>query len=148
MRRFFFSVLFLASIVLLWPACGADDNDFADTRDYISITWRCNESSTLFGNQNYDVTISKGTASETNVFIYNFFDRNTSISAEMDNDVIIIQAIEIDGWTINGSGKVSADFKSINWTYTADDGNGAESFTAIFTVKDPVTAVPDEAMAK
>lgn len=146
MNQRIFALVFVTALFTL-ASCGADD-EATDTRSYLVHTWRCAENSSLFGSQNYDVVINLNPAAEDGVMIYNFFDRKTTVEALVEGNTIILQTVEIDGWSVNGTGVVSADFKSINWNYTVDDGNGNETVTAIFTIKDPVSAAPDTELAR
>ncbi|MCK5537325.1 MAG: hypothetical protein KAI79_10890 [Bacteroidales bacterium] len=123
-------------IVLLTPACFEDD--LGDIRDNITGTWRCQEESQLFEVQYYDVDISKDESDELQIVIYNFFDRKQDVLAVVSGFSLTIEAQEIDGWLIEGTGEMSTNYEIITWQFTADDGNGPEDFSAYYNIKSPV----------
>jgi len=125
-------------LFLFFSNCATDD--LGDPRDSLLGTWTCQEESQLFGEQSYDVEISKSDTAEFQIFMYNFFDRKMDVLAELDGSSLSIPAQIVDNWEIKGSGEISEDSKVITWHFTANDGGDDEDFTAYFTQKSSTTA--------
>ncbi len=126
-------------IAIFLSACAQDD--FTDIRDNISGNWRCQENSNLFGEQYYDVNISKSDSIETEILIYNFFDRKQDVRVTVEGNSLTIPIQIVDNWEISGTGEISTDYKTISWNFSADDGSGKEDFTAYFTDKSPIAGL-------
>lgn len=136
MKKLVFLSLF--SVILWFSACTPEEEvtpDTGDSRDNITDAWQCQENSSTYGTQNYYVDISKDSASSSKIIIDNFFGLGTGkeVEASMSGLTLTISNYIIQGYTINGTGSISSNYKTINWQYTVDEGNGAESVTATYT---------------
>lgn len=71
----------------------------------------------------YDVTINPLTNDQTKVEIFNFggFGENFAWSTQVSGDTITIPLSAAGGFTVEGSGLMSEDRTTINWTYTVVD---------------------------
>jgi len=128
---------FFAFIILIsFVACKPDDPtpNTGDIRDKLVSSWKCQENSATYGSQNYYVDISKDTVAGL-IIIDNFFNLGLgkAIKANVSGQTITIHNQMIDGNLFNGSGTVSSNFNSISWSYTFDEGNGAENVSAVYT---------------
>jgi len=71
----------------------------------------------------YDVKINPLTNDQTKVEIFNFggFGENFAWSTQVSGDTITIPLSAAGGFTVEGSGLMSEDRTTINWTYTVVD---------------------------
>ena len=138
--------IIISFLLLLFSNCATDD--LGDPRDSLLGTWSCEEESQLFGNQSYDVVISKSDTDEVQIIMYNFFDRKQDVVADLDGSSITIPTQIVDNWEIQGSGQISEDSKVVTWTFSANDGGDNEDFTAYFTQKSSTTVSMQPALIK
>lgn len=133
-RNIFYLFVFIALISFV--ACQPDDTtpNTGDIRDKLVSSWKCQENSATYGTQNYYVDITKDTISGR-IIIDNFFNLGLgkSVKASVSGQTITINNQMVDGNLFNGTGNVSANYNSISWSYTFDEGNGAESVSAVYT---------------
>lgn len=132
-----FKFIIMSIILVQLFSCAPDDDTNPtsnDIRDKIATTWKCQENSTSFGQQNYYVEIIKDTLANK-IYIDNFFNLGLGkkVHATVSGQNIIINNQTIDGYLFNGNGVIAGNYNSINWTYTFDEGNGPEQVTALYT---------------
>lgn len=117
-------------------ACNPDDTgpETGDIRDKLVSSWKCQENSTTYGTQNYYVEIIKDTV-PGKITIDNFFNLGfgKAIKANVSGQTITINNQMVEGHLFNGTGSVSANYNSISWSYTFDEGNGPENVSAVYT---------------
>ncbi|MGQ9846817.1 MAG: hypothetical protein ACUVQP_04855 [Bacteroidales bacterium] len=127
---------FVLIILIALVSCKPDDTDpeTADIRDKLVASWKCKENSATYGTQNYYVEIIKDTVSGR-IIIDNFFNLGLgkSIKANVSGQTISINNQMLDGNLFNGTGSISANYNSISWSYTFDEGNGPENVSAVYT---------------
>ena len=110
-----------------------------DDRARIIDSWKCTESDTYLKSAMavYWVHIEEDPEDSTKILVYNFFDLDENVAAEVTvsgkNLTLPLQTLE-GGFTFNGTGRVSGDADKIDWTYFLDDGSGVEAeITAVYT---------------
>ena len=115
------------------------DLDASDDRERIVDTWKCNESDPYLKSARsvYWVEIDKHPSDSNRVIIFNFFDLDEDIYAEVivsgNNLTLPNQTLE-GGFTFHGSGQVSRNADEIDWEYFFDDGSGEDKkVTAVYT---------------
>ena len=84
----------------------------------------------------YIVYITRSETFADEVNLYNFFNigEDYKIPAAVDGLNITISKIEIRDYTSRGSGKISSDHKTIDWTYWVEDPYGDEKkYEATYT---------------
>ncbi len=127
-------VIFISLIQLI--SCKPDDTtpDTGDIRDKIVSSWKCQENSATYGTQNYYVDITKDSVAGK-ILIDNFFNLGLgkSVTASVNGQIITINNQMVEGNLFNGSGTISSNYNSISWSYTFDEGNGAENVSAVYT---------------
>lgn len=133
-NRIFIFFIFLLFITVV--ACNPNDPtpDTGDVRDKLVSSWKCQENSATYGTQYYYVDIIKDTVAGR-IIIDNFFNLGLgkSIKANVSGQTITINNQMVEGNLFNGSGTISSNYNSISWSYTFDEGNGAESVSAVYT---------------
>ena len=102
--------------------------------DSIYDTWYCIETSEIYGQTNYYVDLSQHPSEDGKVILDNFYNLGLGkeVIAELSGSYIAIPSQVVDGNTIAGSGSIASDYKTINFTYTVDDGGGVDHVTAQF----------------
>lgn len=127
-------IIFFSLIQLI--SCKPDDTtpETGDIRDKIVSSWKCQENSATYGTQNYYVDISKDSV-PGKIFIDNFFNLGLgkSVTASVNGQIITINNQMVEGNLFNGTGTISSNYNSISWSYTFDEGNGAENVSAVYT---------------
>jgi len=138
--RFFF--LFSIFSGFLFTSCEPVENSDTsdDARDAFTGIWRFLESQTLKSTdaQSYIVNITKDPADSSQVFIENFGNPGVNDIAATGkvsaNQIVISTQSLSNGWTVEGSGKMSnVAGTEMKWTYTIVAGGVKEYFTAIVT---------------
>jgi len=99
--------------------------------------WNCDEQSELYKatSEVYLVYISPDADNDAGVIVDNFYGLQTDARVNIAGMSLIIpnQTLE-GGFTVSGSGTISANFKQIDLTYTVDDGSGVvDHCTAVYT---------------
>ncbi len=137
-RKHQFPTLLVVSIVLL-SSCELDDFsiDSDDERDKVVDTWRCEETSQLYGELNpYLSDISKEPGDSVTIYINNFYQLgfDQEIYATLTNRNIQIPLQTVDGHKIKGGGFVNNSYNSIRFEYTVDEGSGTlDNVTALYS---------------
>lgn len=109
-----------------------------DPRDKIVETWTCIEDESLLKtiNDSYIVDISKSSKDSSYVIIDNFYQAGfgKDLKAKLQSKTLTITNEIIDGFKVNGTGKISNNYNKIDWTYTVEHEDGdVYSVTAVYT---------------
>jgi len=131
----FLLLAFTVSCEELLNNLGSDE----DVRERIEGQWSCDETSEIFKStaEKFSVYISPHPDDSTKVLIDNFYELGYDVSAVATvsgrNLYISTQTVG-DGYTILGSGTISANYNEINWNYSVEDGSGeTDNVTATYT---------------
>ncbi len=129
--RFSLIVLSLSLIVL---SC-EKQNDFADERDNITGSWKCQETDNSNKTINFESIISKNSTDSMKIWVNNFSGLGSGIkvSVGMGGYLLTIPQQTVDNNKISGSGIVSNTYNRIDWTYYINDAGVNEKFTATYT---------------
>ena len=129
-RYFLFSALLAVSVV----SCTKDDIATDDSRDNLVGVWHCNETFNSTP-QSYQVTIAKSASDTTKILISNFnlLGNDIDVYAKVNGLNLSIPSQTVDGYQISGSGKVTSNYETINWTYSVNTGSETEHWTAIYS---------------
>ncbi len=102
--------------------------------DSIYDTWYCVENSELFGQTSFYVDLSKHPSEDGKIILDNFYNLGLGkeVIANLSGLSISIPSQVVDGNTIAGSGTIASDYKTINFTYTVDDGGDVDNVAAQF----------------
>jgi hypothetical protein len=130
--RYFLATLILAAFV---ASCQKIDTGSDDPRDNLLGTWNCKETSQSFGVTNFTIEISKSTTDTTKILIDNFYQLGNSFSvyAKINGMNLTIPSQSVDGNQISGSGTISSNYNTINWTYNVLTGTTTDHVTAVYT---------------
>lgn len=137
-KKYKYSALFL--LIIFVSSCAEEDDNLPDTggddRDKFVASWTCVESSKIFGNTTYTITIDKWPTDNINIKITNFYNlgTNTYVLAAVDNDDLTISEQIVAGApgdTTSGSGFYASN--KINLTYYVNDGQTQDTVTAVCT---------------
>jgi hypothetical protein len=122
--------------VLFLAGCAKEsttDPATGDSRSKFIGNWLVSEQ---WNKLTYEVTISADNATSDGVFITNFSDAGTGISAYafiQGNSITLTQDEHLsNGWVVNGGGTLSGTTK-ITWSYTRNDGADLIYATAVYT---------------
>jgi hypothetical protein len=55
------------------------------------------------------------------------------VTAKLSGLTLSIPNQTVDGFAITGSGTISSNYKTINWTYTVNDGAEVDHATAVYS---------------
>jgi hypothetical protein len=124
----------IIAITLIFTSC---DPLLLPSDANLTGTWKCSEQHEVDGNSYYDVEIETDNMDSTTIYIYNFLnlEQNTSvpryITAHVNGNSISIPNQSIAGHTVEGSGNLSSDYKTIYLDFTDDIyGNDPMQVTA------------------
>jgi hypothetical protein len=126
----------LVAICLFIPFLSSCLNDVSeiDTRAAISIPWKVTDNYDNTGGLGYTVTISADANESTRVLFDNFGNFRTSdkVYATLADKKLNIPSQTPDGgpYTIEGTGTIANDLKSISFTYTVTDKDGTTPVNA------------------
>ena len=137
MKRYISYKVCLLLIVFCYSCEILDDLDTETgyVRDQIVDTWRCEETSEIFGKSAHLVDISKSLSDSSTIILDNFYNLGfgEEVVAGLNGYNINIQPQIVDGNTISGNGIITGNYRSINFDYTVDDRGGKiDNVTAIF----------------
>jgi hypothetical protein len=128
------ALITVIATLLFTTACELDNDPVtSDPRDNFTGNWVVNEQSSLYGTNNYTVSIRKDPDNSTQVLIANFYHFGTDFDAwaiTTINSITVPQQI-VCSHTVQGSGQ--RDKNKITWTYTVNDGADLDNVTAVFT---------------
>lgn len=114
------NILIVILVLTTLIACEEDNS-------YTSVvgTWQCIEVGTLNTPNPYFVDILRESSDSTILKIDNFYNMGygKEIFANINGFDITVQS-NLHGFSINGTGRVSSDYESIEWEYEVDDGSG------------------------
>ena len=118
---------FLIVIAIGIISCGQENSSIS-----LNGTWHVEENSQLYGTQLYDAQVTQ--LDSTKMEITNFYKLGTDIyvSATLDEFAISIGRQNVSGYTIQGTGTVKSDFKSITFNFTASDSTVQDVVVAQF----------------
>jgi len=121
-------------LMLVWSCELIEDPDPADPRDNYTGNWTVNEVSSLYGTNNYNVSIIYDPGNSTQVLIKNFYHFGMEIEtfAIATNASLTVPEQIVCNHTVKGKGTLSTKNK-IEWTYTVNDGADVDNVTATFT---------------
>jgi len=129
------TVLMAVAVALLFTTSCELDNDpvTSDPRDNFVGTWVVNEQSSLYGTNNYTVTIRKDPDNSTQVLIANFYHFGNDFDTWAITTIssITVPQQEVCNHTVQGTGQ--RDKNKITWSYTVNDGADLDNVTAVFT---------------
>jgi len=122
-----YSVLFFISLIFLFSSCEKQAEQ-TENRDKIIGQWSvveyeasANEASAEIRNLNlsYFVNITRSEVFADEAYIYNFFEigEYDKVPAYVDGNQVIISKIELEDHVFRGSGTISEDHQTIEWTY-------------------------------
>ena len=138
MKRYISYKVCLLLVVFCYSCEILDDLDTETgyVRDQIVDTWRCEETSEIFGKSAYLVDISKSFSDSSNIILDNFYNLGFGVEvvASLSGFKVNIQPQIVDGNTISGKGTIAGNYRSISFDYTVNDGGGKiDRVTADFT---------------
>jgi hypothetical protein len=127
-------IAILVACSILTLSC-EDTTDQKSGVNNITDTWQCKETSTTYGQSTYSVNITKSSTDSTKVFIDNFYQMGAGnkVTAKLSGLTLSIPNQTVDGFAITGSGTISSNYKTINWTYTVNDGAEVDHATAVYS---------------
>jgi hypothetical protein len=128
------SRIILAFFVVAVVSC-EELTDNLSPRDNIIDTWKCQETDASNSVDNFLVEIVEDDLSLTGVKIYNFNHLGESfvVKASVSGTSVTILNQTVGGFTISGSGTLTADYEKITLKYSVDDGGGKENYNAVLT---------------
>lgn len=140
LRSHLIRVMVLSFVSMLLISCELADEILLTDAGRLTGYWSVTEESELFKSTlTYEVYISPDADDENGVIIDNFYDLgdNVWLKAKVAGPVITLGSKTNDGeFTISGSGTVSLNSRTINLTYSADDGSGVpDNCETVYTKK-------------
>jgi hypothetical protein len=126
MTRKIFYALFVQSLIMLY-SCDPPSNS-AEIADKLAGKWNCDEISTIYNENSYNVTIKTNPDNLNSILIDNFYSLGTGINIVADINgmgIVIARQTTYDGSIVEGHGNISSDYNTITLNYTVDinDGN-------------------------
>jgi hypothetical protein len=111
--------LLLMSVMVWALLAGCSDEN---TGLALNGTWHVEENSQLYGIQHYDTRITQ--IDSAKIEINNFYNIGSAsyVTATVNGLEIAISGQKVGGYVFSGSGEISADYNSIIFTFTANDG--------------------------
>ena len=141
-------IAFLMSMALLFIFSSCEKEEEKENRDAILGQWDVVENEAGINpasaelrdiNDAYIVNITRSDIFADEVNIYNFFQLGNGfrVPAYVEDKQVIISKITLDGNSFRGSGSISSNNKTIEWTYWVDMGDGSEvEYRATFTLRE------------
>lgn len=133
--------MLIISLSLLFVSCD-DINDIlnTDARGAYTGMWDVVEKSETFNTLNYEVEFFATSSDSSILNIANFFALGTwaEVEAELDDNLLVIPLQTVEGFKIYGQGSISANKKTINFSYTVEEvattkAVHSEVVTAVYT---------------
>jgi hypothetical protein len=121
--------------IFLFDSCELDNGL---TGDSIEGNWLVRETHSEYGETAYDVDIEIDAVDSTRIRIYNFLGLDNSLNtnlhavARLNGLSITIPFQRIQEHEVSGSGSISADYQTINMSYSHNDGVGDATATAVY----------------
>lgn len=134
--------LFLLFVLVpgLFAGCEPTDQTTTgdDPRDTYVGAWHFLESMKSTESQSYIVTISKDPSNSSQVILENFGNPGTPdasvVGVVTSNQIVVATQSMANGWTVEGSGKISnADKTAMTWTYSITAGGNKDNYSASAT---------------
>ncbi|MFW5710053.1 MAG: hypothetical protein ACOCXW_01140 [Bacteroidota bacterium] len=100
--------------------------DTGDSRDRLTGTWECAESSESFGNQQYTVEIRKSFSDTTSMFIDDLYVKGSNVRIVLDERAVSVSPQSSKGHQFSGYGTVFTSYERIQLYLKIDDGSGLE----------------------
>lgn len=122
MKKSFFLLMLISS--LMFSSCDEILNpDTQSSVDKLKGIWMVAETSSEFGQQQYQVEFSEDETDSTRMNVFNFFGLGTwsSVSIDVDNQTLTIPSQTEEGYIITGSGTVNDDFTQVNLSFTVEE---------------------------
>lgn len=122
MKKSFFLLMLLSS--LMFSSCDEILNpDTQSSVDKLKGIWLVAETSSEFGQQQYQVEFSEDETDSTRMNVFNFFGLGTwsSVSVDVDNQTLTIPSQTEEGYIITGSGTVDDGFTQVNLSFTVEE---------------------------
>lgn len=135
------TVLLLA-ISFFFTACEetTDILNPTDERSNYTGIWNVVETSETFSTQYYEVEFFALSADSSILTIANFFGLGSEyeVEVELNDDIMLLPLQTLGGYQFLGQGQISADKKTINFSYTTEEvattkSVHSEEVTAVFT---------------
>jgi hypothetical protein len=104
-----------------------DDDDTGDARDLFIGSWRCRETSSIFGISTYTVKLTKNQDNHTQVLLENFYQfgpDDYAYAIVSANEIMIPRQTFCDH-TLSGKGVIDSKGLIIDWDYVVEN-QGAE----------------------
>ncbi len=135
--RFFLLLTALTGIFLTACEPVEDDTTGDDPRDQFVGVWQFAESKSTDG-QSYIVTISKDAGNSSQVILENFGNpglQEVIVTGTVTTNQIVVSTQNLsNGWTVEGSGKMTNVGKtSMSWTYSIIAGGNEDTYNATAT---------------
>lgn len=123
-------IISLLILMMIW-ACEVDPEP--EPTDY-SGTWNCNEQSSLYGSQSYQIQISNDAVFYGRIYLANFYNLGYSEKAtlELYGFDVDIPSQTIAGKNLSGSGSI-LNSKKMEFTYVINDGIDADTVSSVIT---------------
>lgn len=128
--------ILLISILTVFAFSSCEEDALYETndpRDQIAATWLCQEDGgETFGQNDFEIDIAKDGDDESKIKIYNIFQLgdSKSVNATLDERTITIAQQSVSEWQISGTGDISSNYESIEFTYTVDNGELSGTISA------------------
>ncbi len=129
-----FALITTAAILILISSCEIFDDPLpSDPRNNFVGSWTVNETSSLYGTNNYSATIVKDPNNSTQVLISNFyhFGMEIEIYAIPTVSSITVPQQIVCNHTVKGTGTLNK--AKIDWAYTVNDGADIDNVIAVYT---------------
>ncbi|MBN2215567.1 MAG: hypothetical protein JW723_15135 [Bacteroidales bacterium] len=144
MKRTYIYLAVILLVAMFVTSCELID-DLGPNADGVSRLegqWKCDENSQNYKKSTmgiYYVYISPHPGDTTRVLISNFYQLGDHVeaSAKLSGQTLILDSQNLPGdfRIVSGSGSISSNFKTINWSYKVDDGSGdLDNATATYTL--------------
>ncbi len=136
------AIILLSAFGLMFASCEPEENEIDnfsnDTRDNVTGMWDVVENNQIEAKstmENYQVEIFYDTTTTSEIVIANFYNLGMAEEAVaiMSGLNLTINSQSIDGFTVNGSGTISSNYKTISLDYLVNDGEENDTVTATYT---------------
>jgi hypothetical protein len=134
MKKNFALLLVAIMLMMTWSCELIEDPDPSDPRDNYTGNWTVNEVSSLYGTNNYYVSIIYDPGNSTQVLIKNFYHFGLEIEtyAIATNSSLTVPQQIVCNHTVKGNGNLITKSR-MEWSYTVNDGADIDNVTATFT---------------
>ncbi len=136
MRKNYFAILVILSIILIIPACTIsdnDDDDFVDPRTKFYGIWSVNETC---NKRIYSVTIKEDPNNSSRVLVENFADPgfgDPAIGIVANNRITLDPSYKIgDDWTVTGTGNYISNTR-LEWDFELIIAGSQQSCHAVYS---------------